>query len=255
MVRSPQPPKARIRIVLFDLGHTLLYFDGNWASVFLQAQEQVWQSLSGAGLPLEKAPFLQRLRETLAAYYEEREVAFIELTTARVLRTLLAEEGFRNLPDATLQDALTAMYATTQAHWLPDPHTHSVLAQLRSAGYHLGVVSNAAHDNDVQTLVDRHRLRQYCDLVLTSAAAGIRKPDSRIFRLALEHWDAAPAEALMVGDTLGADVLGAHNAGLRAVWVTRYADVAASSASEEIPQPDYQIASLEALPALLASLS
>ena len=150
---------------------------------------------------------------------------------------------------------LTAVYATTQAHWLPDPHAHSVLARLRSAGYRLGIVSNAAHDDEVQTLVDRHRLRQYCDLVLTSAAAGIRKPNPRIFLLALEHREAAPAEALMVGDTLGADILGARNAGMRAVWVTRYAEAAASSASEEIPRPDYQIASLEALPALLASLS
>ncbi len=244
-----------IRVILFDLGHTLLYFDGDWSSVFLQAQEQVWQSLSGAGLSLEKGPFLRRLREALAAYYAEREIAFIERTTARLLRSLLTEEGFGDVPESTLQEALTAMYAITQAHWLPDPHVHSVLRRLRLAGYRLGIVYNAACDEDVQTLVARHRLRQHFDLVVTSAAVGIRKPNPRIFHLALAHWDAAPQEALMVGDTPGADVLGAHNAGIRAVWVTRYAALPASAVFEESRQPDYRIPSLEALPPLLASLS
>ncbi len=250
---SAQPSRTRIRIVLFDLGYTLLYFDGDWSSVFLQAQERVWQSLSRAGLPLEKAIFLRRLQGALAAYYAEREVAFVEYTTAHVLRTLLAEEGFRDIPEATLQAALTAMYATTQVHWLPDPHAHATLAQLRSDGYHLGIISNAAHDDDVQTLVERHNLRSYFDLVLTSAAAGIRKPNPRIFQLALSHWEAAPQDAIMVGDTLGADILGAHNAGMQAVWITRYTKVSAADLAKDF-QPDYQIASLEALPLLLASL-
>ena len=31
----------------------------------------------------------------------------------------------------------------------------------------------------------------------------------------------SPAEVIMVGDTLNADVLGAHNAGMRGVWIDR----------------------------------
>ncbi len=248
------PPSAKIQVILFDLGHTLLYFDGDWPNIFLQAQEQVWQTLSGAGLRLDKARFLERLQTALENYYREREAEFTERTTAYMLRRLLEQEGHADIAESAIQQALSAMYAVTQAHWLPDRHAVSVLGDLQARGYRLGLVSNAAHDNDVQTLVDSHRLRPFFDIVLTSAAAGIRKPDPRIFHLALAHWDISPRQALMVGDTLKADILGARNAGIRSVWVRRYADTPANRVHADTIQADYQILSLDALPPLLDTL-
>ncbi len=242
------PSLKSIRVVLFDLGHTLLYFDGDWPQVFLQAQEQVWHILSQAGVSLPREPFLAQFRQRLEAYYRERETEFIEHTTAYVLRTLLMESGQVDLPEETLQAALTSMYATTQAHWRLIPEVHNTLQTLRERGYRLGVVSNAAHDDDVQTLVTQHHLRPFFDLVLTSAAAGVRKPNPYIFHLALRHWDGvAPQQAVIVGDTLGADILGGQHAGLHTVWVTAYANTPANRAHQDTIVPEYRIERLSAL--------
>ncbi len=242
---------ANVHIVFFDLGHTLLYFDADWPQVFLQAQESLWEALVQAGLHLERAAFLRRLRLRLEAYYRQREVEFIEHTTTRVLTALLAEEGYPRLPDRLVQQALERMYATTQAHWQADPQAHATLRGLRARGYALGLISNAAHDADVQALVERHGLRPYFEVILTSAAAGIRKPEARIFAAALSHWGCPPSHALMVGDTPGADILGAHNAGMEAIWLRRYADTARNRAEAEALAPEACIADLGALLALL----
>lgn len=48
---------------------------------------------------------------------------------------------------------------------------------------------------------------------------GIPKPDPRIFQHTLGLLDVDASEAVMVGDSIKADIKGATNAGLEAVWV------------------------------------
>jgi putative hydrolase of the HAD superfamily len=55
------------------------------------------------------------------------------------------------------------------------------------------------------------------DLLIDSHLVGLRKPDAAIFHYALEKLDVAPHEAVYIGDSYGHDVLGAQNAGLRAI--------------------------------------
>lgn len=68
--------------------------------------------------------------------------------------------------------------------------------------------------------IKRSGLLEHFDHVIISEDVGVSKPDSKIFDLALEaigHKD--KATVLMIGDSLMADVVGAHNAGIDAIWV------------------------------------
>jgi FMN phosphatase YigB (HAD superfamily) len=58
----------------------------------------------------------------------------------------------------------------------------------------------------------------------------------------------------MVGDTLGADILGAQNAGMFAIWVTRYADAPGNRNHRETIHPDATIETIRELPDLLKQL-
>jgi 2-haloalkanoic acid dehalogenase type II len=147
------------------------------------------------------------------------------------------------------------MYAVTQKFWKPEPDAHATLEQLRQEGYRLGLISNASDDADVQALVDNAGLRDYFEVILTSAAQGIRKPNPQIFWTALDSLDVLPAQAAMVGDTLGADILGAQNAGIFSIWVTRRAATPANLAHADTIIPDARIDSLSSLPDLLNRLS
>ena len=123
-----------------------------------------------------------------------------------MLRDLLTDEGFRDAPDPVVRTALDAKYAITQGNWHLETDAHATLRALQQDGYTLALLSNAADDPDVQTLLDQDNLRHYFSFIRTSADCGYRKPHPRIFEEALQALNLHPAECAMVGDTLNADI-------------------------------------------------
>lgn len=238
--------------VLFDLGNTLLHFDGAWPEVMQAADAELLSYLQQEGFQLDPEAFVGEFRKRLDEYYVQRESEFVEYTTALVLRTLLTELGNGRVDDQRLRPALKRLYAVSQAHWKLEDDAIPMLEALKAAGYKMAIISNASDDDDVQTLVDNAHIRPYFDLVLSSAACGIRKPNPRIFEIALERLGLQPGQAVMVGDTLGADILGARNAGVYGIWITRRADTPDNRDHDDTIVPDAQIAKLAELPGLLA---
>jgi putative hydrolase of the HAD superfamily len=247
MNSNPSPFDA----VLFDLGSTLIHFEGRWPEVIRQSDEHLLDYLHAAGISLDGDEFLAQFRLQLNSYFVERDTEFIEYTTAYYLRTLLAEWGYPDVPEKVIQPALAAMYAVSQAHWQPEEDALPTILALHGQGYRLGLISNAADDADVQLLVDKVGIRQHLEVILSSAAQGIRKPNPRIFELALRQLNVRAERAIMVGDMLGADILGAHLAGMKAIWISRRADTSANRAHEDTIRPDAIIETLAELPDLL----
>jgi 2-haloalkanoic acid dehalogenase type II len=86
------------------------------------------------------------------------------------------------------------------------------------------------------------------DLVLVSGDIGAGKPDPVIFSAALNKLQLDPGRVWHVGDTLEADVAGAHAAGLgAAVWMNRRG----ADRPDGSPKPHYEICTLLQLAPLL----
>ena len=143
------------------------------------------------------------------------------------------------------------MYAVSQAHWQPEQDALPTLQKLAGAGYRIGLISNASDAADVHVLIDKAMLRPWLQSIVISAEVGLRKPSPRIYEIALNALDMLPAQTVMVGDTLSADVAGAHAAGLRAVWIARRVDTPENHALADQLQPDAILARLDELPPLL----
>jgi putative hydrolase of the HAD superfamily len=99
------------------------------------------------------------------------------------------------------------------------PDAPPALAHLRERDLTLVCVSN--WDCSLPEVLERSGLGGALDAVVTSAAAGARKPDPSIFLRALELAGTAPGEAVHVGDTAAEDVEGARAAGIRALLLDR----------------------------------
>ncbi len=93
------------------------------------------------------------------------------------------------------------------------------LAELSRLGLRLVCVSN--WDYALPEVLERVGLRDLLDGVVTSAAAGARKPDPGVFEAALVTAGCTAAEALHVGDSAAEDVAGARAAGIRALRIDR----------------------------------
>jgi HAD superfamily hydrolase (TIGR01662 family) len=240
-----------IRAVLFDLGSTLIYFDSSWNDVIPEENRALLAALDHAGIPVDPVQFPDAFHRRMDAYYDEREIELIEHTTSTILRNLLADVGYAQIPDETLRQILSELYSATQAHWHAEEDAAPTLSRLKELGYRLAVISNASDDDDVQTLIDKAALRPTLDVVVTSAAAGIRKPNPRVFQMALGQLGVPPTQAVMVGDMLGADILGARGLGIQSIWITRRADTESNRGYLDTIQPDASVETLSAIPEIV----
>ena len=240
-----------IRAVFFDLGNTLIHFTGSWAEVLPASNRALGAALLESGLHLDLPAFLAEFSRRMEAYFARREDECLEFTTESVLRRLLADLGYADVPAAVLQAALARMYAVSQAHWQPEQDALPTLQRLAGAGYRIGLISNASDAADVHALIEKAQLRPWLQSIVVSAEVGMRKPSPRIFEIALNALDVLPEQAVMVGDTLSADVAGAHAAGLCAVWIARRVNTPENRALAEQLQPDATLQTLGELPPLL----
>jgi putative hydrolase of the HAD superfamily len=99
------------------------------------------------------------------------------------------------------------------------PDARPALEAARRRGRRLVVVSN--WDVSLKGVLDRLGLARLLDGIVTSAAAGARKPAPEIFTQALELAGARPEEAIHVGDSLVEDVGGARAAGIAPILIRR----------------------------------
>lgn len=242
---------TEFKVVLFDLGSTLIYSKDPWPPIYERADRELVEVLQQSGIPLEIKPFSSKLETFLDSYYAAR-TSPIEKTTFSVLKEILEQKGYRDTPASVLRSALDAMYAITQQNWYIEPDAIPALQTLREQGYRLGIVSNTSDDQNVQKLVDRWELRPFFETIITSAGFGIRKPDRRIFQLALNHFGVAPGQIVMVGDTLEADILGANQMGFYSIWITCLAQ--SRGEGELAIQPQAVISTLKEIPDLLADI-
>ncbi|MBP1693286.1 MAG: HAD-superfamily hydrolase, subfamily variant 3, partial [Chloroflexi bacterium] len=65
----------------------------------------------------------------------------------------------------------------------------------------------------------RVELADHLDKVYCFRNVGFRKPSQEFFNFILKDLDLLPEEVIMVGDDWEADVQGAAQAGLRAIWL------------------------------------
>jgi putative hydrolase of the HAD superfamily len=89
------------------------------------------------------------------------------------------------------------------------------LARLRALGLRLAVISNA--NGTLRAAFERLGLTSRVDAVLDSCDEGVEKPDARLFQIGLERVGGRAETTLHVGDIYHVDIVGARNAGLRAV--------------------------------------
>ncbi len=82
---------------------------------------------------------------------------------------------------------------------------------------------------------------------LSSEAARRYKPNPEFFRTLLRRLDLPAREALYVGDRQYEDVKGAGQVGMGTVWINR----TGAAPDPTLPEPDYRVANLLELPALL----
>jgi HAD superfamily hydrolase (TIGR01549 family) len=236
--------------IIFDLGSTLMYFDGDWEDVVSRGVASMAAFFAGKRVNLDEAALAEVF---VAERRTGREVAYHtnqEVTCTESLRATLEKIEAPPGAFALLGEAVRAYFGPEEAAWKAYSDAKVTLNNLSQKGYRLGLLSNATDDPFVQRLVNRLGLRPWLSPTFSSAGLAFRKPLPESMDLVLSRWNLPPQSVVVVGDTLNADILGAHNAGMRGILIT--ADESPRNGEyRETIIPDETIAALSELPGLI----
>lgn len=202
--------RDKIEHVFFDLDHTLWDFDKN------------------SGLTFEKIFKLNSLDVDLSAFLEVYEPINLqywklyreEKVTKSALRYGRLREAFNAINVEVEDDMINHLsvayidYLTTFNNLFEG--TLEILNYLKDK-YHLHIITNGFEEAQERKM-NNANIRDYFKTVTNSEMVGVKKPNPKIFNFALDSAKASPTESVMIGDSLEADIEGAHSIGMETIY-------------------------------------
>lgn len=213
-----------IKAVLFDLDDTLIDwsgFKGNWWELEPIHLRRVYQYITSEVHPLKvnSEGFVEEFSKRSRAGWNAARDSLISPHLGKLLTDTLHALG---VPKAHIDhDRILSEYRWEAAEGtVAFPEVPKVLEKLRSHGFELGIITNSFVPMRLRDIeLETHGLLKYFPRCRYSAAdAGYLKPHPEVFRVALKELNVSPKEAVFVGDSLPADIVGAQTIGMRAVW-------------------------------------
>jgi len=204
---------------IFDLGETLMHLTVTWEQIREWRLKAIYETFTEHGVNLDLDDLK---REYLRLHEEESEYAARTLEEIEIRETFVKLfDRLRLKPDQQpkMEDLVKRFFALEAESWVIFPGITEMLQQVRDLGLKMGLLSNARNDWAVREIMERLGLTRYFDVILTSAGLGVRKPRPEPFREMLKMLGIAPAEAVMVGNSMEADVAGAVPLGIKTICV------------------------------------
>ncbi len=211
-----------IRAISLDVGWTLAYPRASMWEIFADlcaaagapttaaACEQLVRMLWSSGQEYAEQQF------HAGARYSDSDEEFAGLF-GQMGRLIFSQMGVADGHDERMRQFLQLFWNET--NWTVFPEVPEVLAALRARGVRLGVLSNAP--SNLPSFLDRLGISPYLDFRVVSAIEGVKKPDRRIFTVALSRAAVQPEAMLHVGDMYLEDIVGGRAAGLNTLLIER----------------------------------
>ena len=201
---------TRIKHVFFDLDHTLWDFEKN-SDLTFQKLFKEYQ------IDLDIAVFLDVYKPINFKYwrwYRQEKVSKEQLRYRRL------KEAF-DAVHFSISDELIDTLAIQYIKFMPN-FNHlfdgaiDILNYLKDK-YQLHIITNGFEE--VQTKkMKSSKIYHYFDQVITSESVGVKKPNPLIFEHALRVAKATKENSIMIGDSIEADIEGAINFGVKAIY-------------------------------------
>lgn len=201
---------ANITDVFFDLDHTLWDFEKNSALAF----ETVFKMQK---MSVNMNDFLQFYVPINLKYWEryrKDEISQKELRLGRLKETF-------DLLEFPIEDQSILILSEQYIHYLPKYNhlfegTIEILEYL-NLKYNLHIITNGFSEIQENKL-NNSNITHYFKTVTNSEMVGVKKPNALIFEYALGLAKAKKESSIMIGDCIEADVQGALDAGLDAIF-------------------------------------
>lgn len=120
-----------------------------------------------------------------------------------------------SISECALRDAVEIRIAFSREALRPREFAIDVLAELKSQGFPLGLVSDCSAE--IPALWPETALAKYFDATAFSCVVGAKKPDPKMYQSVCQRLEVAPERCLYVGDGFSRELSGARRLGMEAV--------------------------------------
>ena len=200
------------RAIFFDVDFTLIYpgptFQGEGYARFC-AEEGIAVDVTRFDAAVAAASFI--LDDIEEQVYDPN--LFVHYTA-----TIIEQMGGRGAAVVRVAERIYEQWASNHHFEIYDD-VAPVLTELAGRGYVLGAISNS--HRSLEAFIQHFRLDGLIRTTISSAEHGFMKPHRSIFDAALQLAQVHASDAIMVGDSLKADIEGARAAGMRGVLLRR----------------------------------
>jgi HAD superfamily hydrolase (TIGR01549 family) len=117
--------------------------------------------------------------------------------------------------------------------------------------YGMGLIANQSED--IHELLEKSGLRRFFKVEAISSSVKLKKPDPRIFELALEQAGCPAQDCIMVGDRLDTDICPANALGMTTIRVTNSL-FALQVPAQKCEHATYTVAHLSEIPNIVESI-
>lgn len=195
--------------VFFDLDHTLWDFERNSALTF----EKIFLE---HGLNISLPDFLEvyiPLNHSFWKLYREERISKEDLRYQRLKQSF---DGINKYVDDHTINSLSEDYIANLSNFgNVFPYAIEILQYLKPK-YRIHIITNGFHEVQGKKLRNSG-IDKFFEHVVDSEMAGVKKPNPKIFNLALERARVNAEKSIMIGDNLEADILGAKAVGMNTI--------------------------------------
>ncbi len=205
-----------IKAILFDCWGTILHAPRLMTRE--SAIEAFHRTLRELGYEADFTLFREMYLREAERQHREADSDYRELDYVERLRRVLEAIGLEGDAERLAGEIWRRYLDEWPRQSRLDPEAPRLLRRLREA-YRLALVTNFPDLPTAHRVFDTLNLWEYFDAILVSAEVGYRKPSPIIFQEVLERLGVKPQEAVMVGDTLEADIEGARKLGVKTILI------------------------------------
>jgi putative hydrolase of the HAD superfamily len=205
--------RDRIKHIFFDLDHTIWDFDRNAEETLSELFHEYELDRLGLTSPELFIETYTLNNHQLWADYHLGKISKEYLRSTRFKKTFV-DLGIHpdQIPEAFEDDYVRICPTKTNLF----PKVHDTLSYLVEK-YDLHLISNGFRES-TEMKVERTDLAKYFRTIVISEVVGINKPDPAIFEYALTKASAEKRHSVMIGDSIEADIRGAQQFGIDAIF-------------------------------------
>jgi len=207
-----------VKLLTFDLWETIIIDEGEGES----ARDRL-----RAEFIIKTLGLLPGIKQDILSFFDELVAAFknpVQENDWSILPETQLDYLFRKLSVNVNKgefESIYKYYTEVILDFQPaltEPIVPDVLKELKKS-YLIGLISNTGRTPGrvLLTLLERLKIKEYFDFYVFSDEILMRKPDPRVFQIALNKAQVLPEETVHIGDSYRMDYVGAKNVQINAI--------------------------------------